>query len=551
MKRFLSTWISGVTVFSLLFTACGTDEQEKSSTKGVDLVKGVNFSISFSDYDDSTAVEGETRSRKNEQAKTIIPMGKLFAEVVIQRNAPKAVSEESTEQTRSLTDGTYTICAYQGGVLKGTLKGVVSSNVFTATSPNQDIVLEPGTYTFVCCNDKVNATGSTWTISRENAGTALIGINKDIEVKTTPRRQDIKFEMKHVGCQINMEIKTEDYPTENLKATLISTVPLPQVATFSPATLSFSYSHPAAFSKEIGGNKNEILYFFPGINGANFKLTLNSGKAYKLPVAGRNVTFPALTTTKINGYYGLNYILKYNYIYLYSDGSIGQFTDPTHTSKTPIAVVVSRKKKLAVALNQASYTYNGAYWHRGYGSEDNSFMSETYSDHLNDFHGEDYTWNPAYSKDGTTIKANDQNYNAFYQAAHYNPGVMITGANVGKWFLPTIGELNLLNRNLNFADTDFGFEDASKYLYTPVNYAFYRVNGTEFAKTNGNSWTDYTNYISSSEHSSMKCYVWQGLQYQDLFMMMQLINEWRGVSTAFKDGPGSKGYYIRPFIHYS
>ena len=64
------------------------------------------------------------------------------------------------------------------------------------------------------------------------------------------------------------------------------------------------------------------------------------------------------------------------------------------------------------------------------------------------------TWTSTYSTDGK-VKANEStDYPAFYAAAHYSPGVPITGTNVGKWFLPTLGEWNLLSKNLNLELVD-------------------------------------------------------------------------------------------------
>ena len=67
---------------------------------------------------------------------------------------------------------------------------------------------------------------------------------------------------------------------------------------------------------------------------------------------------------------------------------------------------------------------------------------------LSDLNGYDYTYSTVYSTDGI-VKGNDAtNYPAFYAAAHYDPGVTVTGANIGKWYLPTIGEWNLYYKNL-------------------------------------------------------------------------------------------------------
>ena len=115
---------------------------------------------------------------------------------------------------------------------------------------------------------------------------------------------------------------------------------------------------------------------------------------------------------------------------------------------------MSRSKRLAVALKDARNevpTHFGAStfpWsaHSLQNSQSMTTMSNNIADHINDFKGEDYTWTSTYSTDGK-VKANEStDYPAFYAAAHYSPGVPITGTNVGKWFLPTLGEWNLLSK---------------------------------------------------------------------------------------------------------
>ena len=62
------------------------------------------------------------------------------------------------------------------------------------------------------------------------------------------------------------------------------------------------------------------------------------------------------------------------------------------------------------------------------------------NDAVNDMEGYKWTYEAAGSVDGR-IKANfSSDYTPFYQAANYNPGVTVTGDNVGKWYVPALGE---------------------------------------------------------------------------------------------------------------
>ena len=150
MKTFKTTIISAVCVASaLLLAACSNDDMPNGkTTTQINAAENIEFSLSFSDYNAEDTVNHATRAAMDaELAKPrIVPMGDMmYAEVSLQRDTTKATPKEKAAATRALTDGTYTIYAYQGTTLKGTLTGIVSSNVFTPTSSNQEIGLEPGT----------------------------------------------------------------------------------------------------------------------------------------------------------------------------------------------------------------------------------------------------------------------------------------------------------------------------------------------------------------------------------------------------------------------
>ena len=544
----------------LLAAGCSSDDNNNKEPK-VDVAKAVQFNLSFSDYNEETTAEGTRTTSIEVSKKEIIPMGSLFAEASMQLDTAKVTSAEQTTKTRAVSDGTYTIYAYQGSILKGTLTGIVTGNVFTATSTNQEIGLTPGTYTFVCANDKVDTSGNTWTVDRTNIETARIGIAENVVITSAPRKQKVAFNMKHVGCKVRVRITMEGYPCMNIQATLSSTSDIPQRAFFAPDTRTYSYGNTAAYTQNFSmpfawpdnfiSNSSET-YFFPGTQGADLKLTLNSGTAYKLPVAGRNATFPSLSSMVMNGAYVLNLTLKYNYIYLYSDGTIGQYTDAAHTTKTPIAMVVSRSKRLAVALKDA--TDNTAFNWGPVSTQSNTTMSPTYTNHQGDLNGEAYTWATTYSADGI-VKGNDQtNYPMFYAAAHYNPGVTITGANIGKWFLPTMGEWNLYHKNIALG---YGIKENFNNLdkYDPELYGFKRANGNGLAFGEMDSFGGYAYYISASEASTTEYYVWghfgQFTTWPDHhYFGAKTIKKDHNLNKSFSYNPLLRKYEVRPFIKY-
>ena len=83
-------------------------------------------------------------------------------------------------------------------------------------------------------------------------------------------------------------------------------------------------------------------------------------------------------------------------------------------------------------------------------------------DGANDMNGYNITWNAAYDTSGK-IKGNEKTlFPAFYYAGHYDEelaaqGVPITGSNIGKWYLGSMGEWFEMLKVLGYADE---FEDA-------------------------------------------------------------------------------------------
>lgn len=560
-----------------LFTACSSDENI-GSKQTVDVAKQITFKMDFVDYNAGDTIEGKTRAAQLETSrKQIIPMGNLFAEVSIKRDTTKESAKVKAATTRALADGRYSVYAYQGTTQKGVMTGTMASNTFTPDGGIDGMSLEPGTYTFICVNDKVNTSGNQWTVSRENIETALMGIAENVVIATAPKLQNVTFVMKHVGSRVRVFAHTEcdPYIQSNIKATLSSTANIPQQATFDPASRSFTYGNTAAYSK------NDLpalypytyLYFFPGTNLADLKVTLNGGTAFKLPVNNNRSWSFQNHSLAPNESYILNITLRYNYIYLYSDGTTGQYTDADFSSHTPVAIVVSRSKRLAVALNDAKSYYGSApgtvpnvvAWSTfSTPHQSNTTMSSNFSSHLTDFNGEAYTHETTYSSDGI-IKGNDQaDYPAFYEAAHYNPGVTLTGSLTNaKWFLPTVGDWNLYYKNLRLRDNDFdGFASGKSYViqawpgsYAPDDFGMQRGNGTPLYWTMDMSSANSSIYLSSSENSPGNCYVFtincsytnMGANYPAVFNKqdMMVMPKYNGLWSYRIIQIG-----VRPFIHY-
>jgi hypothetical protein len=577
----------------ILFSACSSEENmDKAQT--VDVAKNIIFKMNFVDYNAGDSIEGKTRASQTEPAKKqIIPMGDFFAEVSVERDTTKASKKEQVAATRALADGKYHLYAYQGTTQKGMMTGTMASNTFTPDGGIDGMSLLPGTYTFICVNDDVDVSGSLWKISRSKIETARMGIAENVVITPTPKLQKVTFDMKHVGSRVRVQVTMQNFFYENLLGTLSSTNDIPQTATFDPSTRSFtSYGDDAAYSESINFsdyNRKSHSYFFPSTNLSDFKLTLNSGKVYRIPITtARNFTFPSAPTTQMNGSYVLNITLMYNYIYLYSDGTTGQYTDPDFSSHTPIGLVVSRSKRLAVALKNAFVESHDGFtvskytpvapqkpWSIKTNTQSNTTMSNSLSNNLADFNGEAYTYEATYSTDGIIKGQDATNYPAFYAAAHYDPGVPVA-PHLKKWFLPTVGEWNLYYKNLMLTNKDLAASPNWKdgihfdtnyntWSYFPEDYGFSRGGGetmrTSFVVSmGGGERRGLSYYLSSSECATNNFYALEiggvasfywGWPLPQVFGLDQMDKDRlvprSRINSGFTTG---YSYCVRPFIHY-
>lgn len=565
MKSFISTIFLLAT---LLIISCSNDNVVDNTANKVNAAKDIKFEISFSDYNTDDTISHGTRAAIDPQVQKtqIVSMGEMmYAEVSLQRDTTKTIDKVGKAMTRALTNGTYTIYAYQGTSLKGTLKGTVTSNVFTPTSSNEEIGLEPGTYTFVCCNEKVQINGETWSINRSDVDNARIGIAKDVVITPTPRKQKVAFQMKHVGSRVKVVMETDGFPARDLTGNFSSTLNIPSKINFNTSTQTYAVTETTPFTDNItftyttGGNYssaptapegwNDYYYFLPKTNGANLKFTITGGTAYRLPIAGRSVTFPALASMSSNDSYRLVMKVHYNYIYLFSDGTTGQKTDANFSSKTPIAVVVSRSKRIAAAIKDIDPSAISNFkWGKDNVVTTNT-ASATLSDHLSDLKGYDYTYSTTYSTDGI-IKGNDAiNYPAFYAAAHYDAGVPITGANIGKWYLPSIGEWNLYFKNLVYlSNKDIDYLP----ILTPTHSEWYYPDTYVFKFTSQESKGEGKSlYASSSELSASQYYAYCYESFTSMFFMGRIrISSSDRYMVVQGNKSNDSHMFVRPFVHY-
>ena len=591
-KQTILSSILGIVLLAL--TACSNNDENAIEKGKVDVAQRIEFKVNFADYNTEQSVN-VTRVPKEDikLAKSDIDLGNgIVAECTLQRDT---VNRENAPRTRALySTFTYTMLAFDASThaYKGSVAGSVTYSGgnwdFTPTSSNESISLTPGTYDFVLYNDKVTRSGNNLTVTQANAADAWIGRTTQV-ITATPRKQKVAFTMKHAGAVV--KIRLEGYGEFDMANTTgvlssINSTAIPSSAVYDAANDSWTMgtgtavSSNTTFSSTLGEMdpwaSNTLVYraisseiaFLPSTDVSKLKFTFTNGKYYNLNLAGAGLIFNPASPLKLdkNGSYILNIKLKKNFIYLMSDGTRGFFKDTTYGggTKTPIAVVVSRSKHLAIALTDAN-NGNPCDWCTTAPFPvttpyNKSSVGKHMFDQTSAYNGYSETWDASASTDNVTVKGTSSDFPAFKAAAEYTPtlpaGVQLTGKMVGKkWFLPSLGEWKLACFELGGNDDSSGMQNYQTGIGHLQGYyswwydllateAFTQVGGTSFTEDPRVSQPVSDYYWSSSENSEHGSYYYPCTIYGVLHGFRWYWAGYNGNTT------GSMLCHVRPFIHY-
>ena len=482
----------------LLTAACSNDENSNPKEQPT---QAVQFSFTNEDFG-----ADETLSRATGAAETkpqTVDLGDCEAEISVE-NEPAV----KTRGTMTNASGHYTIRAYQGGTLKGEMKGTFSGGAFTpdATSP-QEIGLSAGTYDFIAFNDDVIPSGNDLTVDRTKAETARMGTTT-ANITATPQKQKVNFTMKHVGCRLRTQFVCKKHIPENITAKLEPTATnvIPTTTAYHPATKAYTSTNgamtaensnsPAYNGLEFWGSNfgqdyaytstSNYHYFLPTTDASKLKFTFTGGTVFWRPLTGGII--PQLSTMlpdmQSNKSYVVKIKLKPNYIYLMSDGSTGHFKDTTFGggTKKPVGVVADPTARVAIALKDAGGGTKYEWFAPLYSPHaDNTTLYSSNETAKTDMEGYKWTWEAAGTTDGT-IKANQQTgFPAFYAAGHYDPDVTASGTLVGKkWYLAGWGEWVKGIMYLGFVNNN----NTSPIYGVLLNESFTKVGGTNIINRN-------------------------------------------------------------------
>ena len=572
----------------LIFNSCSTDEQQNDSKGLVDL-RTIQFTLSEGSFGEDKQL---TRSLV-EPTKQMVDLGDgLTAEVAVERDAKDKMA---TRAGTSLKDGNYFIYAVgsDGKRIKGAgkiAKGVVKDGELKLDE-RTSLILPAGQYTFVCYNEYVTDDGDKLTFTDDTR--ALVGTTTQT-ITATPHIQKVAFVMKRQVARVRFKITAYTQAMANIDAKLVSTANQPASISYSdlianPQTVtSMSVDNEVTFPTT--SNTKNILafdyftpyqYYLAGTDGTALKLSFSQGTVYQKSLAGKDFTLNNLGILEGNASYTVRIKLMTNPLYLYQDGTIAIYEE--RGSRTPIGVMITEKTKenaqpgeegagLAVSLKYATYINDEgkitpllACMQSGEGDDmDNNVSYYNYgteSDPLEnakkqftDLNGYYYTWDPASHGDvlktkfPTTPKGDVNGYfsdgflQAYYVAGHYNPGVTVTGSNVSKWFLPTIGQYFLAFRKLKIMDVQLSDMDLGgfvSYINKDINAGTFK--DEVFSKVGGEP-------LHKIPYSTNLNQVWVSNYDETMYYItLAFYNEGKIYETIQRTYNGCS---VRPFVHF-
>ena len=441
-----------------LFAGCASDEEATRENQKITL-DGSHFKFTEVAYQADQAV---TRAAASVKPTTVDLGDGLEAEISVTPDAPTG----KTRAVDPISDGKYTILAFDPTThdLQGKLEGSVTSGVFTPDA-GQKLLLDPGTYDFTCFSEPVvyDEPNNRLVVKNWLTKSPTIGHTQETIAGDD---YEVAFNMEHKSARVRLNI-TSDILSENtpidayLQGTTFLTgywmqdwytafsgalnntgnffynVPQPltftniaPVTTQTGTTCTSAYGYMLPSTAPQNSLKDYTLHFTAG--------TIGGGSLASKTINLSGATFPTGFQWDYNQSITINVNVK-GQLYLFEDGKARVYAGRgTHT---PIGLVIQQKweptnqKGTACALDILNYTWKNVDDH----IEENISPSPTnMAEAAADMNGENWTYNA--NLQGTVRSNQATTYPAFYQAARYTPGVA-TASSIGRWYLPSYGEL--------------------------------------------------------------------------------------------------------------
>ena len=432
----------------LLLSACSSEENMADTGNKIDVAKGIRFQ-----FTEETFVPGEVAAAKQGTRALAEPQeidlgNGIIAEATLE---PDTAGCAQTRAGNPVPDGTYKIYAIDaGGTRHDGLTGTMTGGVFT---PSGHWELEAGTYTFVCINSAVTDNGNELYMNLNQGKMPLIGVSDPVTV-TNPFDVFVSFVMRHQQARVRYQFVSYTEPMEtptlnwlnsdvtydvgsayfDLKGNRLRNGGTNAGVVYSGALHLNQPYQPSSVTKEYTYTTGYILCspefstaVYYAISATLYGRSIYSNKPTLLGILQKNHSY----------IWKLKFKNKDPW-YLYNDGTIGSLAK--RGSRTPIGIVVKEKTSesdqgTACALDVLNYTWKNVDDH----IEENISPSPTnMAEAAADMNGENWTYNA--NLQGTVRSNQATTYPAFYQAARYTPGVA-TASSIGRWYLPSYGEL--------------------------------------------------------------------------------------------------------------
>lgn len=438
----------------LMFSACANDDIANSENEVT--LNGHKLNITINE--ETFEAEKPTRAAQVVHRDTIDMGDGLIAEVSIEPDKT-APTPQPVKTRAAMSEGHYTIYAVDaaGNRVADELSGTVSNGKFIPDA-NKRIRLDPGTYTFVCHNDEFQKTVTGLEVPSNISTYPMIGT---VTKTLSGGDETVSFNMKHLAARFRTQVTTYTaYAKMKNYGTYFTTMSSKYsnmyfdnrgVFTHRPTAGPMSYTHNELKTFNKVGNKP----FSPIVE----PFEVISPYVYISLAEGENIPANDLIYTINGSYHGkekqksitIDTPLERNHTYLvkltmktkdplclYQDGTVGYAGDKEVGTREPIALVINEKtateKGMAVALKDAGQVTPFGGYYQGYVKS---------NDRTDNMEGYEITYTPNYYSEhytGDRTRPLAETGSGYYEAAHYNPGVSVTGSNVGKWFLPSSGQ---------------------------------------------------------------------------------------------------------------
>lgn len=538
-KNVLKVFVSALMVITAVVnTGCSNEaslasdaQQEQASTEGTAL--SFDFDLAGYGKEQSVATRGIAEEAKGRViASSVSSLGdglEAYTEVV----------EDAKPQTRATYTPApaqnYTILAYKDGQKKGEWVGSYDGSKFTPKAGTSSVqVLQPGKYTFFVFSDHLAYKDGKIIIDINKGSINALFNNQDVTI-LAQKKQKVDFHLVSPYARVRMKITgfssqafegsingalkyeaaaANDEGGVKATCTIDPSVPSADYANVTQAG-QLKYQH---FTNNIEGpQENGVIktsyvitpedagvYFLAQtrLNKLSFQFASEaSGTIYKKPVANRvlplNLSDVELA---IGTSYTISQTIYYSADYLFSDGTVGTLVPNLKAGRTPVALVVDKSRKVAMALKDVNGTKA---WSTNWNLGSETAYDQTPSglqSAIDKYDGYQETWDPYYTRKAAghlmvskRIKAGWSEFQAFTAVASFDP------VPNKKWHVPGAGEWSLALKKFGIADPTSGFGVSQDQLswggdlgYRLQEILFYQAGGTPL-----NDWYWCANELSN------------------------------------------------------